>query len=84
MNEEGAAFGAALQALWSYANFVGERTTIQEITDRYVIVDSRTLTSPKPTNVEIYQELQEIQNRVSKNLRSSFGAHRAYLGKHTL
>jgi len=84
MNEEGAAFGAALQALWSYANFVGERTTIQEITDRYVIVDSRTLSSPKPTNVEIYQELQEIQNRVSKNLRSSFGTHRVYLVKHTL
>ena len=80
--DEGAAYGAALQAMWSYLNHIGEKTTIQNITDRYVKVDEDTLASPKPSHVEIYRELQRIQNSISKSLRGSFRKHREYLNKH--
>jgi len=78
-NEEGAAYGAALQAIWSYLNYIGEKTTIQDITDHYVRLDHSTLTSPKPSNVKVYQELQKIQDSISENLRDSFKIHRKYL-----
>jgi len=80
--DEGAAYGAALQALWCYSNHAGERTKMQEICERYVRLDEGTRTAPKPSNVEIYQELQEIQNTISEDLRSSFRKHREYLNKH--
>jgi len=57
--DEGAAYGAALQALWTYRKYLGERITIQEVTDRYVKVDEKTRASPKPDNVEIYKNLQK-------------------------
>ncbi|MGQ9781362.1 MAG: xylulokinase [Nitrososphaeria archaeon] len=84
VNKEGAAFGAALQALWAYLDYIGERVSIQEITDKYVKVDEETLMFPKPANVEIYQELQEIQDGISRSLRGSFRIHRTYLSERTL
>ncbi|MCD6469629.1 xylulokinase [Candidatus Bathyarchaeota archaeon] len=80
--DEGAAYGAALQAIWAYRNYVGEKTTIQKITDQYVEVDESTLASPKPHNVKIYEELQEIQNNLSRRLRKIFRLHRSFLNKY--
>ena len=78
-NEEGAAYGAALQAIWSYLNYIGEKTTIKDITNHYVRLDRNTFTSPKPSNVKVYKELQKIQDSVSRSLRSSFKIHREYI-----
>ena len=80
--DEGAAYGAALQAIWAYRNYMGEKTTIQEITDQYVEVDESTLVSPKPHNVKIYEELQEIRNNLSRRLRKIFRLHRSFLNKY--
>jgi len=80
--DEGAAYGAALQAIWAYRNYMGEKTTIQEITDQYVEVDESTLVSPKPYNAKIYEELQEIQNNLSRRLRKIFRLHRSFLNKY--
>lgn len=80
--DEGAAYGSALQALWTYMNHVGERTSIQEITDGYVKVDENTRARPRPSNAKIYRELQEIQDDLSKSLRRSFRRHREYLNKY--
>ena len=77
--DEGAAYGAALQALWTYQNWVGEKTTIQDITDRYVEVDEETQASPKTPNVEVYKELQRIQDDLSSSLRKTFSKHREFL-----
>ena len=76
--DEGAAYGAALQAMWTYLKYIGEKKTIQDITNHYVEVDENTLTSPKSSNVMIYRELQKIQNSLSKNLRSIFRKHRSF------
>ena len=77
--DEGAAYGAALQALWTYRNYIGEKTSIQEITDRYVKVDTETLVSPIASNVKVYQDLQSIQNNISVALRKTFSKHMKYL-----
>jgi len=80
--DEGAAYGAALQAMWSYLNHVGEKVSIQEITDRYIKLDEDTMASPKSSSFEKYQELRKIQNGIDKSLRSSFRKHRKYLNKY--
>ncbi|MBO3800412.1 MAG: xylulokinase [Candidatus Brockarchaeota archaeon] len=81
--DEGAAYGAALQAIWCYLNYVGSKTSIGEICDRFVQLDENTRVNPKASNVEIYRELQELHNLVSKSLRESFRMHRKYLDKHS-
>jgi len=80
--DEGAAYGAALQALWTYRNWVGEKASIQEITDRYVKVDEETQASPKPSNVRVYTELQGIQDDLSLSLRGTFSKHREFLSRY--
>ncbi|KYH41254.1 MAG: hypothetical protein AYL32_006770 [Candidatus Bathyarchaeota archaeon B26-2] len=80
--DEGAAYGAALQAIWTYLNHIGEKATIQEITDRFVELNEETRTRPKPQNVERYRTLQKIQNSLSKRLRGTFKRHRAYLDEY--
>ncbi|MEM2088124.1 MAG: xylulokinase [Thermoproteota archaeon] len=80
--DEGAAYGAALQAMWCYLNYVGSKTSVQEICDRYVKLNEETRVSPRSHNVEIYRELQEVYNLVSKSLRSSFKKHWEYLSKY--
>lgn len=80
--DEGAAYGAALQAIWTYRNYVGEKVTIQEITDRYVELDESTLVTPKPENNEIYRRLQKIQDALSRSLRRIFREHREFLNSY--
>jgi len=80
--DEGAAYGAALQAIWCHVNYSGEKASIREICDRFVKLDEKTRVSPNPLNVEKYEELQEIHNTVSKDLRRSFKKHRTYLNKY--
>ncbi len=73
---EGAAYGAALQALWCWRREQGEKVRIEEITDAYVALDKAKTTSPKPGNVKIYRELQALQDEVSVALRRAFSMHR--------
>ncbi|MDH5440966.1 MAG: xylulokinase [Candidatus Bathyarchaeota archaeon] len=80
--DEGAAYGSALQAMWTYLNHIGERASIQAITDSYVKVDENTRALPRASNAKVYRELQEIQNELSKSLRRSFRRHREYLSKY--
>ncbi|MBS7648102.1 MAG: xylulokinase [Candidatus Bathyarchaeia archaeon] len=80
--DEGAAYGAALQAIWTYRNYMGENVSIQEITDQYVEIDENTLVSPQPDNVKIYNELQKIQDNLSRTLRKVFRMHREFLDKY--
>jgi xylulokinase len=80
--DEGAAYGAALQSIYTYNNYLGEKTSIQDITDYYVEVDEETLITPKHDNVQTYKELQKIQNHLSLILRKSFILHRRFLDKY--
>ena len=78
---EGAAYGAALQALWCWRREAGENISIQEITDKYVELNRNETTQPKAKNVETYAELQGLQDELSLKLRDMFVRHRDFVTK---
>jgi xylulokinase len=76
---EGAAYGAALQALWCWRLQSGERVSIKEITDRFIELNRAETAEPDPQRVETYRELQELQDEMSASLRDVFVKHRAFI-----
>jgi sugar (pentulose or hexulose) kinase len=78
---EGAAYGAALQALWSWRLQQGEKIGIHEITSQFVTLNKAETTEPNAKNVQVYQELQALQNETSRALRGVFGQHRQFVLK---
>jgi xylulokinase len=70
--EEGAAYGAALQALWTHRLSLGERVSISEITDEVVEIDESSRLRPIRRNAETYRRLQATQDRLSRDLRGLF------------
>jgi sugar (pentulose or hexulose) kinase len=76
---EGAAYGAALQALWCWRIQQGERIAISDITDQFVEVNATETAEPKKENFLAYRELQEIQDRLSADLRDIFTKHRQFV-----
>lgn len=73
---EGAAYGAALQALWCWRLQTGEKISITEITDQFVKLNTRQTAVPNADNVEIYEEMQLLQDDLSSSLRDVFKRHR--------
>lgn len=73
---EGAAYGAALQALWSWRRQQGEEVSIESITDRFVKIAARETTHPIEENVKIYEELQALQDKAAGALKGVFTDHR--------
>jgi xylulokinase len=76
---EGAAFGAALQALWCWRLQQGEKASIADITDEFVELNQLETATPNPENVRVYRELQELQDETSKALREVFDQHRKFV-----
>lgn len=76
---EGAAYGAALQALWCWRQQQGEKISIKEITDRFVELNPEETVLPEKKNVEIYRELQALQDDMSASLREVFLKHRQFV-----
>jgi D-xylulose kinase len=78
---EGAAYGAALQALWSWRLHSGEKVFIDEITDAFVELNKAETAEPDPTNAAIYRELQGLQDDISHALRDVFTKHRQFVSR---
>ena len=76
---EGAAYGAALQALWCWRLQQGEQISISEITDQFVETNSAETAEPNPKHVAIYRELQALQDKSSAALRQFFDEHRRFV-----
>ncbi len=74
---EGAAYGAALQAMWCWHLQKGEKVTISEITDQFVTLDAKKTATPKAEHRGLYEDLQKLQDLASTQLRPVFDAHRA-------
>ncbi|MEN9546706.1 MAG: hypothetical protein RLZZ356_1438, partial [Verrucomicrobiota bacterium] len=77
---EGAAYGAALQALWCWRRDQGETVSISDITDRFVSIQAGETTAPKAAHVAVYQELQQLQEELARSLRPAFAQHRRLVG----
>ena len=76
---EGAAYGAALQALWCWKLQAGERVKIEDITDTFVKLNRAQTAQPKTVNVRRYAELQSLQDGASRSLRGVFAQHRRFI-----
>src|SRR6185436_4950192 len=76
---EGAAYGAALQALWCLRRQQGEKIPIEEITDEFVELNQEETAQPDQKNVEVYRELQALQDDTSLALREVFQKHRKFV-----
>ncbi len=76
---EGAAYGAALQALWCWRRQQGEKVGISEITDAFVKLNKPETARPEKANVEVYRELQALQDETSLALREVFAKHRKFV-----
>ena len=78
---EGAAYGAGLQALWCWRLQQGEKVGIGEITDQFVKSDPAGTAAPIAANVQIYREMQELQDELSRSLRGAFTKHRKLVSR---
>jgi len=80
---EGAAFGAALQALWCWRLSQGETVGLAEITDAFVRLNPAEKTTPNASAVAIYAELQALQDELARGVRPAFSTHRKFLSRAT-
>ncbi len=76
---EGAAYGAAMQALWCSLVEVGEQVDVSEITDHFVKLNTRETATPNAKAVAAYAEVQALQDDLSKSLRGVFTRHRQFV-----
>ena len=75
---EGAAYGAALQAMWCWHLQRGERVGINDITGKFVQLNPAETARPNKGNVKLYREWQAIQDELSSALRPVFTRHRRF------
>jgi len=76
---EGAAYGAALQALWNWRRSRGESVAIEDITDTFVTLNRSETAAPNAANAARYAELQALQDELGKSMRPAFAQHRAWI-----
>ena len=76
---EGAAYGAALQALWCWRTSQGESCRIEDVTDTFVGINRAETATPNPKAAGIYREWQTIQDQLARTLETPFKAHRKFL-----
>jgi xylulokinase len=77
---EAAAFGAAIQSIWTYWREKGQEIKIKDLTDQMVKIETPAL-EPNPRNFAIYDALQERFNSLWKTLKEEFKAHKKLLEK---
>ena len=63
---------------------MGEKAEISEITDRFVEIDEDTRIEPDPSNVDVYEGLQRLQDGLSSDLRGAFKARGRLRGVNAL
>ena len=76
---EGAAYGAALQALWSWRRSKGEQVSIEQITEAFVTLNRAETAVPDAARAARYSELQALQDELGRSLRPAFAGHRAFV-----
>ncbi|MCX6905143.1 MAG: xylulokinase, partial [Verrucomicrobia bacterium] len=76
---EGAAYGAALQALWCWHLQQGDKIGISDLTDQFVKLNRAETALPKKGNVAVYRDLQALQDETSTALRGVFARHRQFV-----
>ncbi len=78
--DEGAAYGAAVQSIWNYLLARGEKVKIEEITGK-MVKKGTVKVDPEPENFPLYDELQERFNSLWQTLKEEFKIHRKMSAK---
>jgi xylulokinase len=73
--QEAAAYGAALQSVWTYHREKGKKITIEEIAKEKVKKE-KLATEPQPKNFALYDSLQDRFNSLWKTLTDEFETHK--------
>ena len=75
-NEEGAAVGAAIQALWAYQKSQGDPVSIEDLCSKYIALDETTRTKPDAERVSLYRKMQTLHDKLVSDLSPAFSEHR--------
>ena len=78
--EEGAAYGAALHALWVWGHETGAGRQMTDIAREFVAMDETTRVVPDPASAARYRNLQAIFDQAARDLAGTFSLHRRFLG----
>jgi xylulokinase len=70
--EEGAAYGAAIQAMWCHRRAQGESVAVSEIADELIKLDEGSRVRPNPMNAAKYREVQGRHDSLREALRGFF------------
>ncbi len=81
VSEEGAAVGAAIQAIWAYRKHQGTPVNIEDICERYLALDESTRAKPNAENVAQYAKMQSLHDRLAQDLGTSFSEHRKLISE---
>ena len=80
-HDEGAAYGAALHAMWVWSSGQGRPLPIGQVTARFVAVDEATRAVPAPAAAALYREMQRLFDTAARDLRGAFGLHRQLINR---
>ncbi len=72
---ESAAFGAAIQAAWTWYSQTDRPVDITDITGAWVGLDESTRCAPHPEYRPLYEEMQGCHNALSRSTRDVFARH---------
>lgn len=76
-SEEGAAVGAAVQAIWAHQKQQGRPISIEDLCARYIALDETTRAKPETEQrVPLYAQMQALHDQIVRDLKSAFTAHR--------
>jgi xylulokinase len=78
-NEESAAAGAAIQAMWAWRKRAGTPESIENLCDRYVAVAEATRVKPDPEHARLYARQQKVHDGIVRDLTESFTRHRHFI-----
>ena len=68
---EGAALGAALQALWTFGQVKGDPVSLEKLVDDVVVVDKKSRVEPDRDAHALYRELLLRRSDLTKKLRTA-------------
>jgi xylulokinase len=78
-SEEGAAYGAALHAMWVWHHARGEGVPITDIAQQFVALDDTTHAVPNQGAAGVYREMQDLFDEAARDLSGVFARHRRLL-----
>ncbi len=78
-NQEGAAAGTAIQAIWAYRKHTGQPVGIDQLCNQFVALDETTRVKPAPEKVKLYQKMQRLHDRIVTDLDAAFTLHRTLI-----